>query len=335
MSIIRALDVGFGSTKFVVDHPANGSIQCKLFPSLAPHAPSHDFMDGAHLRPNVAVVVSDGHHYVVGPESELWLRTHHSRVLNSNYVHSAEYLALARGAFHYMNVPTIDLLVVGLPVAHFHSKKVEIETRLVGVHPLPGDRRLTVRRVLTVPQPVGGLLYCTCDTEIFESMHNQTNLVIDPGYFTVDWVVTLGLKPTVQRCGSFNGGVSAVLARMAEGISKRHNIVFNDLNAIDEGLRNGSTICLYGQDEPLEPYLSRATAATDAALSSLINCVGDGQDIRNVFLVGGGASLFYEAVVRRFPRQRVYVVPDAQLANVRGFQLIGESQWTKLKDCTA
>lgn len=335
MSIIRALDVGFGSTKYVIGHPEGRKIECRLFPSLAPMSAPQDIDNGTSRRRNTAVVTADNHQYEVGPQAELALRTHNARVLNTDYVRTSEYLALARGAFHYMNVTVIDLLVVGLPVAQLSNMRDEVRRRMSGVHPLPGNRQVVVHDVLPLAQPIGGFYDCSRDAGVLESIQNEMNLVVDPGFFTLDWLVTKGLMPVIRRCGSFNGGVSAVLSRIAEGISKRHNITYTDLNAIDEGLRRGGKITLYGEDEPLDPYMPLAITATEEALFALCNTVGDGRDIKNIFLVGGGARLFKPGLERRFPKQKVFLVEDPVYANVRGFQLIGESHWRHKKDKAA
>ena len=330
MSVIRALDVGFGSTKFVVGHSPGGRIECRLFPSIAPMFSLIDIGDGILKQRDSVVVMSDGNHYEVGPDSELALGTHHTRVLHSDYTRTPEYLALARGALHYMNEPVIDLLVVGLPVAHLSSLSEELAQRMVGTHPLPGNRAVTVRRALAVAQPVGGLFDCVQDADVARRMRNQLNLIIDPGFFTLDWVVTKGVMPIVHQCGSFSGGISAILKRVAEGISKRHKIVYTNLNAIDEALRTGS-LCLYGQDEPISNYLEKAVLAADDGLSALCNSVGAGHEIKNIFLVGGGARLFCPGIEKRFPHQQIHLVEQGVFANVRGFQIIGEDQWNRRK----
>lgn len=52
--------------------------------------------------------------------------------------------------------------------------------------------------------------------------------------------------------------------------------------------------------------------------------IGNGANIDNIILVGGGAELFKRAVDAAFPRHRINTLPDPQFSNVRGFQFAGE-----------
>lgn len=51
--IVRAIDVGYGNTKFVQFHAQGGEIACSLFPSIAPQASSGaDLTGGVFQRRN-------------------------------------------------------------------------------------------------------------------------------------------------------------------------------------------------------------------------------------------------------------------------------------------
>jgi len=56
---VRAIDVGFGNTKFVLN-PAASGIQCSLFPSLAPLATNDDLTGGVLQKRNTVVVEVNG-----------------------------------------------------------------------------------------------------------------------------------------------------------------------------------------------------------------------------------------------------------------------------------
>jgi plasmid segregation protein ParM len=323
MSIVRGLDVGFGSTKFVVGRSSGHLPECRLFPSLAPLSSGTDISSGVLKKRDTLTVVVDGKHYEVWPQAEHALKTHNARVLHSDYVRTPEYLALARGAMTYMNVPHIDVLVVGLPVAEMATKSEVLEQRMVGPHVLPNGRVVSVRRVITLAQPVGGFVSYTTHAGNHSLARQQTNLVIDPGFFTFDWVLAKGFTPVSDRSGSFNGGVSAVLRRIAAAIGRKHGIAYDDLNAIDIGLQTGD-FRLYGRPEPLSGYIFDALPAIEEAVTAMHNVLGDGRDIDNIVLSGGGASLFQSAIVRRFPNHEVHLVEEAVFANVRGFQYVGE-----------
>lgn len=319
--IVRSLDVGFGTTKFVVG--ASGqNFQCQMFPSVALPASTMELSTGLLSQAKTIVVEVDGRRYEVGPQIEYKSRT--SRVLHDDYIRTPEYMALTRGAFHYMDVPHIDTLVVGLPVSHITSHREELEERMGGLHRLPNGRLLPVRHVIGLAQPIGGFIAYAKQTGGFDKMCEEVNLIIDPGFFTFDWVVAKGLLLDPERSGSHNGGISAVLRKIGETIGHAHHgKPYDDLGAIDAGLRTGN-FKLCGREEPLARYLTSATPITEQSVNAMCNSVGDGRNIDNITIVGGGASLFSKAIAKRFPDHQVQVVDDAIFANVRGFQYVGE-----------
>lgn len=321
-SIVRSLDVGFGTTKFVVGAFPGRDFQCQLFPSVALPASTTDLSLGMLSQPETIVVEVEERLYEVGPQIEYKSRT--SRVLHDNYIRTPEYLALTRGAFHYMNVPHIDTLIVGLPVSQFMSHREELEQLMSGLHRLPNGRLLPVRHVIALAQPIGGFITYAKQTGAFDKMCDEVNLIIDPGFFTFDWVVAKGLLLDPERSGSHNGGISAVLRKIGEAIGhSHHEKAYDDLSAIDAGLRAGG-LKLCGRDEPLDRYLASATPITEQSVNVMCNSIGDGRNIDNITIVGGGADLFAPVVARRFPSHRVQIVDDAIFSNVRGFQYVGE-----------
>ena len=83
-------------------------------------------LTGSERRKTVAVPI-DGLFYEVGPEVNLAADTFRATQMHDRYTETPEYAALLRGALSLMKVGTIDLLVVGLPVAAFTAKKAALE----------------------------------------------------------------------------------------------------------------------------------------------------------------------------------------------------------------
>jgi len=116
--IVRAVDVGFGSTKFVtgVGNGRAGDIRCTSFPSRAypsPRDPSKAL--GSEGRKTFAIPIG-GLYYEVGPDVMLAADAFRATEIHGDYIETPQYLALARGALRMMKVDVIVLLVVGLPV---------------------------------------------------------------------------------------------------------------------------------------------------------------------------------------------------------------------------
>jgi plasmid segregation protein ParM len=321
---IRAVDVGYGNTKYVnTTAETHEHIHCGLFPSIVSVCSGHDLSDGVIAKRNTVRVIVGDNKYEVGPDAELALRTHSSRVLHNNFAETPEYLALLRGALTYMQLSQIDLLVVGLPVSWLTAKSSALKSSLQGVHPIDHEEFVHVEKVLVLAQPVGGLIYHTLSTGTYARLRESRSLVIDPGFFTVDWLVVDGIQPIVNRCGSHPGGTSAVLRKLAESLSQEQLIDLNDLQLLDRALRTG-VLNLFGRQVHLTKHLNAARHVTDEVVNAMTNSVGDGHDIDLIVLVGGGAEFYRPAISRRFPRHHVHVVPDAVFANVRGFQIAGE-----------
>jgi plasmid segregation protein ParM len=319
---VRSIDVGYGNTKYVCTRPKGGEIACRLFPSLVSRSFGHDLSDGVIAKRDTVVVEVDGNPYEVGPDVELALSTHTARVLHRDFVDTPEYLALLRGALSYMQVSRIDLLVVGLPVSWLNTKSSELKARLTGDHLVRDGSVVKVEKVLVLAQPLGGFIDHALSSGLYGQLRETRNLVIDPGFFTVDWILAKGIQPISERCGSFPGGTSAVLRKLAESIGKEHQLELDDPLVLDRALRTGR-LTLYGRELPVARHMAAARLVADEAATAVANSVGDGRDIDAIVLVGGGADFFRPALGRRFPRHLVYVVPDPVFANVRGFQRAG------------
>lgn len=323
--IVRALDVGYGAVKFVVGHHPGQPVVCQKFPSLAPIASRTDLSAGSLRGRETVVVEVDGRKYEVGPDAECALPTYHTRVLNPHFSDTPEYLALARGALTLMRAPTIDKLILGLPVSNFAMKRASVEARLSGSLALGEGHAIHIRSVATLAQPVGGLIAYVVENNAGHWAKGQVNLVVDPGFFTYDYVVTNGLIPIENRSGSVNAGVSAVLQHVANAISERIGEPYDNLLAIEQSLASGRKLGLFGQEEPLERFVDpRALHPVEEAVLAMINKVGTGADFKNVVLVGGGANLYLPQLRRRLPRHNIHVVDAPEFANVRGFQYAGE-----------
>lgn len=142
-STVRAIDVGFGNTKFVsaVNNTAAGTeIRCGSFPSLAyPSPDGHRSWPGTERRKTLFIPIGKLH-YEVGPDVVLAADSFQARQLHDEHSDSPEYLALVRGALAMMKLNHIDLLVVGLPVAQFVGRKLTLERAR------PGAMRLAKAR---------------------------------------------------------------------------------------------------------------------------------------------------------------------------------------------
>ncbi len=172
-------------------------------------------------------------------------------MLETKFFTSNQYLALARGALAFMNVPGnhIDYLVAGLPLNIYRTEAIlaHVSKQLSGPHTVPdvrsggdAERQITVRKVKIVPQVVGSLIAMSRDAGLMEKIQNQRNLTIDVGYGTLLWLATQGFSPLPARSGGSMGGVSNILQRLARAMhpSSESNIAI--LDRLDIALLEGA-----------------------------------------------------------------------------------------------
>lgn len=321
--VIRALDLGWGWTKY--SHAdQDGAIKYSAFPSLAPRHTGLDLSFSFMGRRDTKVVTVDGTAYEVGPDSADLDTTETSRSLNEHFILTEQYKACFYGALAYMGDASIDMLVVGLPLSGMQNAP-KLKSLMEGVHRINADTTVEVKNCLVVPQPLGGLMYCMGQADSrpeFAGLAKETNLIIDPGFLTFDFLLTKGERLVDNRSGAHTGGVSKVLRALAESISAQQGVKYENLMAIDAGLKE-QRVKVNGQLVELENHIRGTRAVLESSVNYMRNIVGDGSDIDNIILLGGGARLFHKTIKQFYPKHPLLTVDDAQKANVRGFQQAG------------
>lgn len=321
--VVRALDVGFGLTKFVSGLDGR-EVRCAHFPSVACPTESDDSIDPMGGRRRTVGIPIDGLIYEVGPDVHLAADVFNAKQMHERYSETPEYLALLRGALHYMKADRIDLLVVGLPVAAFKAKKRAVLEKLVlGRHDVGRGKTVQVERARVVPQPQGALMYYGHVHNRVAEVRKERSLIIDPGARTFDWLVTQGMQLVEKKSHSVNRGMFDVLQAIASGISKATGTQFREYDLVDAALRGGRNPVIFQQEYDLSKHLPLAQKTAEQAIGEMLHYVGDASDIKNIILVGGGAFFFKKAIKEAFPKHRIHELKDALYANVKGFQLAG------------
>jgi len=313
-TIVRAVDVGFGNTKYVTGCASN-DIRCGYFPSVAyPSARDLSTVPAAERRKTVAVPI-DGLFYEVGPEVNLAADTFRATQMHERYTDTPEYAALLRGALSFMKVDTIDLLVVGLPVATFTAKKAALEKAMIGIHEVGNDRTVTVRKALAVAQPQGALVYYASVHQKVKAMANEQSLIIDSGARTFDWRVAKGMRLVQKKSHSVNRGMFDAVQAIASEISEDIGTPYRDFDAIDLALRTGKHPVIYQKPYDLSRLMPIARTIARQAVSSMMQWIDASYSFQNIILVGGGAFLFKKAVKEAFPirEERTLLRCDAHL----------------------
>lgn len=287
--VVRAGDIGWGYTKYLkIDE--EGNAQFLSFPSLAPRASGHDMSAGLLGRRDTVVVTVEGTDYEVGPDSSDLDINDSTRNLNDQYIFTDQYKALFYGMLSYMGEDEIDLLVLGLPVSGLNLIQ-DLRKMSVGKHQITKDKEVNVKDVLILPQPLGALYHCMSMSETderFEFLDEETNLIIDPGFLTFDFLTTSGSRVVENRSGAHPGGVSKILRSIANSISEKFDIKYDDLSAIDKALTRRK-LKVNGKREDLADHIKNTRSVIEGSVNYMKNMIGDGSNIDNIILVGGSS----------------------------------------------
>lgn len=344
-SVVRAIDLGYGNVKFTLSHKdAFSPVDCGLFPSRSPSAGDKGLSAGLVQARDTVVISVNGVEYEVGYGVAKAQGTFdESAVLDKDFCLSDAYMARTRGAFYYMmgedkksgikyfDGNHINLLMAGLPVSTYRNVAMrdKLKTIMTGSHELPNNRTVVVDRVMVLPQPLGAFFEYAFEKGMFDTMKEQNNLIIDIGFFTFDWLMSTGLIPIDARSDSVNRGMSAVIKAIAEDAKKKEGWSADTgmlTRILDEHFRDGRPFNVYGKDYDVNKYIAAGKTVVNEAVASLARSVGDGADIQNIIVAGGGANLYLEAIQSKFPRHQIRVMSSPVFSNVRGFQLAGEQQ---------
>jgi len=316
--VTRAIDVGYGQTKFTYDVNENGQAEFRSFASIVKKAAGNNqsLIKGNH---NIVIKVKDAF-YEVG---ESVVDDHNVGILSEGFSKSNEYQALVLGAISMMRpVKIIDTLVLGLPVQFINTKSEALIKLFVGKHTLNNNKTVLIKNVEVIAQPLGGY-YAWAENKSDEDVKLRT-LIIDPGFYTFDYIVVKNGADLTHLNGSFPGGLSLLLEFVAKQISNKYQIDYTNLRSIEEGIMSG-TFRLYGKVVDLKPLLKPFQKETVNIIQKIVNQLEDGRDIDNIVLVGGGSRMFFGAINSIFKKHSLTLLDEPMYANVRGYQLYPET----------
>jgi len=322
-TVVRALDIGYGACKFVRGIQRNGEPLTDSFPSIVRQVTSSGSASRLESHKDTCIVKFNGHEYEAGKDMDAAFDGGANRTLHADFINTDDYSVLLKAALHYMGEPKIDLLVVGLPVSYLDAKSPALQKLIVGSHQV-NNKDIIVNAVHVVPQPIGGFMSMVKERNIAPSVVKaQRNLLIDPGFFTVDYIAARGLKEINSLSGSSPYGMHALLKRICEFISKDFKIEYDNISSVDEGLHTGF-FSLFGKEVNLSKYVKRSINVFQPAIKEICNKIGDGREVGQIVLVGGGAKYMEPLLKKAFPQHVIVLCSSPQFANVRGFQFIGE-----------
>lgn len=327
--VVRALDVGYGFTKFMKGIDSKGQPFFNSFPSLVPRAPMNDMAGEHFMKRDTLRIEHGGTEWEVGPDCYDIASKNDVRALHDDFVNTEQYKVLFKAALVYMEVSEIDILVLGLPVSNMDRKDDAI-AYAKGTHKV-GDKEIHVKDVIVVPQPLGALYNYAITGNQFERLMQTNSLILDPGYHTFDFLTTNGLKINSSRSGARPGGMHSILRAIQNSIKTSLGVVFDDLNLIDSQLdlanytpeNSKRSLFIYGNEVPLEDHVKNTGPVISENINFLINTVQDTMDISQIVISGGPGKVFEKGLKKAFPHNQVIIIDDGIYTNCRGFYFWG------------
>ena len=216
-----AIDIGYSNLK-LASMAGDGTIQTQVLPAGAapvdcmPERLNDGDDDG------LCVMVGDELYAAGVPQSRFqkW-----NRSLHEDYPSTDSYRALFHAGLLSLGATDIDTLVTGLPVSQYRdeARRSALADQLTGTHQVTRKRQIRIKSVKVVPQPLGAYLDLVYTLDDPDLLADSRVLVIDPGFFSVDWVVIeqaalhQSLSGTSQMATSMI--LEAVQTRIREEIS--------------------------------------------------------------------------------------------------------------------
>jgi plasmid segregation protein ParM len=319
---VMGLDIGYSNLKVAMGAPGSPPT-VMLHPAGA--APVDRLPETLRTGEAGVQVVIDGAWWAAGVapgKFALW-----NRVLHEDYAGSASYRALFHGALLGSEQDRVETLVTGLPVSRWLDRQHRdtLAQRLTGTHQVTRRRAVTVESVQVIPQPLGAYLDLLWSGQSGDVLEDGRVLVVDPGFFSVDWVVVDRGELRKGSSGTSLEAMSVVLAEASRLITADHGGRVT-VDRIEEALRaNRTQVLLFGQPVVLAPYLAQAaTKVAAVALDALRESIRkEAGSLDLVLLTGGGAACYRPAAEALFPTCRVVVPPEPERANARGFFYYG------------
>ena len=344
MATILSINIGFGNTKAVWGRHQASEDQTSwseiCFRSVCPRVLVDESGSGRTLgtRDRIEVSVGDNRFYV-GPKSTLEGGV---RALRPDYINTPEHEALLIGAWHYMFkdldaiFPTIDLLVLGLPVSGFQANRkrlMELGSKVRRI-PVPMSMRarcgkdsidVVAKKVLVLPQPMGGLRLASDSSSEYELLDDGVILMmIDPGYSTFDWFVADGMVPQLDQSGSFQGGVSQILQVVSSKLGFDHGVGSQNFGLVEKALVAG-VLNMDHLKIDMVPYRKVADSTASAIVDEFLQRLNPSKaGVSHIYVCGGGAVFYFNALKERLSNFKVKVLPDGVMSNCREFFLSGQ-----------
>lgn len=325
-----AIEVGYGDTKSAYRNAMDKVVK-NVFPSLTPTFSSKTISDSLGNKSSTKTYQIDvrGTHYEVGPDVMMALggTINIGRNVGERFPETPEYEALVLGAIAQMDAVHIGHLVLGLPVHNMKNYAEFLKAKFSHSQFIVCGRKVTINRVSVYPQPIGTLVYIA-SKKGRPLEHGEKRLIIDPGYYSTDWIVADGFKIHEKRSSGTVCGVSHLLTEACKHISKHVGLEFKSIERLGTALRENTNLHIAKHqlsNAELWGYVDQSSNVIHECLREIESSVGSMMDIPEIHVTGGGGVFFSEICKNRYKNHSIELLDDSRFVNVKGFLLQGEN----------
>jgi len=326
MAKFLGLDIGY-SNVIGVFGDGDGVYESIVRPSQA--APLSEVPGDSGLRAGEVLVDVDGEQWIAFAAPG---RVQDGRELHENYTKSSAYKALFKAALLHAagEEDVIERLVTGLPVSQSRDDAYVqgVVEMMTGVHQITVNRSIEVKSVTVVAQPIGTLTDIYCSSEHAEVVEESVSLILDPGFFSVDWVL-FDHKELISKSSSSSVKAMSVLLEACNADIAKHHGGNPGIEKIEHALQSGrNEIRLFGRPVDLSEHLQRAAEQVIPSVFTEIKQTlrfHKGRAIDCVILGGGGADIYEAFAKQEFPESLVIKPADSVKSNAIGFFQIAQS----------
>jgi len=253
-----------------------------------------------------------------------------ARELHKDYASTDSYRALFNAGLLLSSQTEIDLVVTGLPTSQYFDEALrdKLVKTMKGEHQVTSKRRVLVKDVKIVPQPLGGFADYLNSLSNPDEIEDASVLVVDPGFFSVDWVLLVNGEFKRASSGTSLDASSVILDKAAELIAKDFG-GNPGRGKMENAIRAGrATVTVFGARVEIAQYLAAASSAVGhivcAQLQESLRKADSAIDA--IVLVGGGAPFYEKSIKEAFGKTPVSLAPNSVFANARGFWLGGAAK---------
>ena len=320
---VMGLDIGYSNVGIVSGDPGRAVGHC--LPAGA--GLLADMPKGLAGERSAGIpVVIDGVQWMAGVEPYRLQRG--SRDLHADYCSTDSYRALFHAALARAGHSQIDRLVTGLPVSHYldEARRQRLAAQLEGAHDIGSGLHVQVGRVSVVPQPAGGYMDWVENATDQSIIERGRILVVDPGYYSVDWVVIEAGEMHQHSSGSSTQAMSTLIELADQMLFDRYETRCG-ADRIERDIRAGrESLLVNGHSVPLFDLIQGAAdVVAPRALRELRQSLrSDLAGIDMILLTGGGARFYRAAAETVFPDTRVTMLDDSVMGNARGYWNMGQ-----------